>query len=92
MTKLNSKAIKALENKNLHFEDEVYISLVDTTKRMEYDLSIKDPQQVTDALGITEEINNLCKNGANADELFDYVADCIYDYDCDKVLPGAILK
>ena len=89
MTKLNIKAIKALENKDLHFEDEVYISLIDTTKPMEYDLSIVDPQKVTDALGITEEINNLCKDHATTEfDISDYVEDCIYDYDCDKTLPG----
>lgn len=89
MTKLNSKAIKALENKNLHFEDEVYISLIDTTEPMKYDLVIVDPQQVTDTLGITEEINNLCKNPATTEfDVYDYVEDCIYDYDNDKILPG----
>lgn len=82
--KLSEFATNVLKDEVINNDLEVYVPMVDSYKTLENDLLIEDPQLLADSLGITEELNKL----SAPFDIIDLVQDEIYNYDCDKQLPG----
>ena len=92
MSKLNEKVSELLYGKIFFLSKEVYEIIMDNSLSPEFELSpdfeieISDAQKVADALGITTDLNDMYEDGNSDSDIFDYVEECIYDYD--KLLPG----
>jgi hypothetical protein len=82
--KLSEFATNVLKDEVINNDLEVYVPMVDSYKTLENDLLIENPQLLADSLGITEELNKL----SAPFDIIDLVQDEIYNYDCDKQLPG----
>lgn len=82
--KLNKFATDVLKDEVVNNDLEIYVPMVDSYKTLENNLLIENPQLLADSLGITEELNKLTSEF----DIIDLVQDEIYNYDCDKQLPG----
>lgn len=82
--KLSEFATNVLKDEVINNDLEVYVPMVDSYKTLENDLLIENPQLLADSLGITGELNKL----SAPFDIIDLVQDEIYNYDCDKQLPG----
>ncbi|AYH92351.1 hypothetical protein HOU40_gp115 [Lactobacillus phage Bromius] len=82
--KLSEFATNVLKDEIINNDLEVYVPMVDSYKTLENDLLIENPQLLADSLGITGELNKL----SAPFDIIDLVQDEIYNYDCDKQLPG----
>ena len=87
MTKLNKHVSDFLNGQELDFTRDFYIGMTDSYQDLVFNVIIKDAQQVADELGITEELNELGKDGCNS-LLVDLVAENLDESGIDTFIQG----
>ena len=87
MTKLNKHVSDVLNGQELDFTRDFYIGMTDSYQDLVFNVIIKDPQQVADALGITEELNKLGEAGCDS-LLVDLVAESLDESGIDTFIQG----